>query len=177
MIIVSLDPGYDRLGIAVIEKNVRGKEKLLFSVCHVTDKKSSFEDRLLSITHALKEVITRYSPEVCVIEKLFFQKNRKTAMLVSRAIGALMITALDANIPIFEYTPLEIKKAVTGNGGSTKIEMMKMIPMLIHCPKLSAGEDMFDDEFDAIAVGLTHCAMQRSVLLQRKEFFHSPPYP
>jgi len=164
MIIVSLDPGYDRLGIAVIEKSAREKESLLFSDCHVTDKTSSFEDRLLSVVNAFKDVLRSYSPEECAIEGLFFQNNQKTAMLVSRAVGALMVASLEARVPVFEYAPLEIKRAVTGNGLSTKAEMMKMIPMLIHCPKLDAGENMLDDEFDAIAVGLTHFALRKAFL-------------
>jgi crossover junction endodeoxyribonuclease RuvC len=177
MIIVSLDPGYDRLGIAVIEKNVRGKENVLFSACHVTDRGSPFEERLLDVVRTFKEVMARHSPEACVLEKLFFQNNQKTAMLVSRTIGALTVAALDAGIPVFEYTPLEIKSAVTGNGRSTKADIMKMIPMLVHCPKISAGERMSDDEFDAIAVGLTHCAVRRNLHIKRGGVLHTPPRP
>jgi len=161
MRILSLDPGYDRLGIAVIEQDERGKQALLFSTCHTTNKKSSFTDRLFSATRAFKEVLEIYSPDECAIEKLFFQNNQKTAMFVSRVIGALTYVTLEKQIPVFEYTPLQIKTAVTGNGRSTKIEIMKMIPLIIHCPKLITKEKMLDDEFDAIAVGITHLAMRR----------------
>ncbi|MEX0933491.1 MAG: crossover junction endodeoxyribonuclease RuvC [Candidatus Paceibacterota bacterium] len=162
MRIISLDPGYDRLGIAVIEKDARGKEVLLFSTCHTTEKTEPFENRLFSVVRAFREMLEIYKPDECALEKLFFQNNQKTAMFVSRVIGALTYVSLEKNVPVFEYTPLQIKTAVTGNGRSTKLEMMKMIPLIIPCPKIATGEKMLDDEFDAIAVGVTHLAMRRS---------------
>lgn len=161
MRIVSLDPGYDRLGIAVIEKDPQGKEVLLFSTCHTTEKTESFENRLFSAVRAFREIVEAYSPEECAIEKLFFQNNQKTAMFVSRVIGALTYVSLEKNVPVFEYTPLQIKTAVTGNGKSSKLEMMKMIPLIIPSAKIKKKEKMLDDEFDAIAVGITHLAMRR----------------
>jgi crossover junction endodeoxyribonuclease RuvC len=165
MRIISLDPGYDRLGIALIEKDASGKEVLLFSTCHTTEKTDSFEDRLFSATRAFRETLELYSPDECAVEKLFFQNNQKTAMFVSRVIGALIYVSLEKNVPVFEYTPLQIKTAVTGNGTSSKLDIMKMIPLIIACPKIGKGEKMLDDEFDAIAVGITHLAMRRIALL------------
>ena len=162
MRIVSIDPGYGRLGIAVIEKDTQGKEVLLFSTCHTTEKTDSFENRLFSAVRAFREILETYSPRECALEKLFFQNNQKTAMFVSRVIGALTYVSLEKNVPVFEYTPLQIKTAVTGNGKSTKLDMMKMVPLIIPCPKIERGEKMLDDEFDAIAVGITHLAMRRA---------------
>jgi crossover junction endodeoxyribonuclease RuvC len=161
MRIVSLDPGYDRLGVALIEKNAQGKEVLLFSVCHTSKKTDLFENRLFSVARAFREILETYKPDECALEKLFFQNNQKTAMFVSRVIGALTYVCLEKNIPIFEYTPLQIKTAVTGNGRSTKLDIMKMVPLIIECPKVVRGEKMLDDELDAIAVGITHLAMSR----------------
>jgi crossover junction endodeoxyribonuclease RuvC len=165
MRVVSLDPGYDRLGIAVIEKDAHGKEVLLFSACHTTEKTDLFENRLFSAVRSFRETLETYSPDECAIEKLFFQNNQKTAMFVSRVIGALTYVSLEKNVPVFEYTPLQIKTAVTGNGKSNKLDMMKMIPLIILCPKIEKGEKMLDDEFDAIAVGVTHLAIRRSAQL------------
>src|SRR5690606_31954114 len=123
MKIVSLDPGYDRLGIAVIEKEDSGKETLLYSACHTTDKNEAFESRLYSASQGFKRVIESFSPDECAIEKLFFQNNQKTGMFVSRVIGALSYVALESGLPLFEYTPLQIKTAVTGNGRSGKREI------------------------------------------------------
>jgi crossover junction endodeoxyribonuclease RuvC len=164
MRIISVDPGYDRLGIAVIEKPTKGNEKLLFSICHTTNKGDSFENRLFSVTKAFQEALVSFSPKECALEKLFFQNNQKTAMFVSRVIGALTYVCLEKNIPLFEYTPLQIKTAVTGNGRSSKLEMMKMVPLIIPCPKITAGEKVLDDELDAIAVGITHLAMRKSLV-------------
>lgn len=167
MKIVSIDPGYDRMGIAVIERDVRNKEVLLYSDCVRTDKEQSFTDRMFFVVRAFIDVIEKFDPEELAIEKLFFQNNQKTAMQVSRTIGALEFAALERGLSLFEYTPLEVKTAVTGNGRSTKQEITKMIPLLIACPKINAGEKMLDDEYDAIAIGLSHLAMRQAKLLQR----------
>lgn len=167
MKIVSIDPGYDRMGIAVIEKDDRGKETLLYSECVITNKEQPFTERLLFVVKALIETIESFSPTEFAIEKLFFQNNQKTAMQVSRVIGALEFAALERGLEHFEYTPLEIKTAVTGNGRSTKQEMMKMIPLIISCPKIASGEKMLDDEYDAIAVGLSHLALRQAKILKK----------
>lgn len=167
MKIVSVDPGYDRMGIAIIERNERGKETLLYSDCITTDKAQPFTERLHFVVKAFVEAIEGFSPTEFAIEKLFFKNNQKTAMQVSRVIGALEFAALEHGLDLFEYTPLEIKVAVTGNGRSTKQEVMKMIPLIIACPKEKAGEKMIDDEYDAIAVGLSHLAMRQSKILRR----------
>lgn len=165
MKVVSLDPGYNRLGIAVIEKGSSGKETLLYSTCFITEKTEVFEKRLFLATKAFAKVIETYNPDECALEKLFFQNNQKTAMFVSRVIGSLSYVALENDLPLFEYTPLQIKTAVTGNGRSDKQEIMKMIPLIISCPKQINGEKMLDDEYDAIAVGLTHLAMRKMISL------------
>lgn len=167
MKIISVDPGYDRMGIAVIEKDEFGRENLLFSDCIVTDKKQPFTERLFFVAQAFVEAVDSFSPTELAIEKLFFKNNQKTAMQVARVIGAIELAALTRGLNLFEYTPLEIKTAVTGNGRSTKQEMMKMVPLIISCPKIKSGEKMLDDEYDAIAVGLSHLAMRQSKLLKK----------
>lgn len=167
MRIISIDPGYDRMGIAVIEKDERGKESLVFSECVTTDREKEFTARLLFMVDSFIETVESFSPVEFAIEKLFFQNNQKTAIQVSRVIGALEFAALKKDLTLFEYTPLQIKSAVTGNGRSTKQEMMKMIPLIITCPKEKRGEKMLDDEYDAIAVGLTHLAMRQSKIMER----------
>lgn len=167
MKIVSIDPGYDRMGIAVIEKNSLGKEVLLYSDCITTNKEQPFTERLFFVVRALIETIESFSPTELAIEKLFFKNNQKTGMQVSRVIGALEFAALERGLELFEYTPLEIKTAVTGSGKSTKQQVMKMVPLIISCPKITAGEKMLDDEYDAIAVGLSHLAMRQAKLLRK----------
>ena len=149
MKILSIDPGYDRLGVAIIEK-VRGlKEKLIHSECFKTDSKSSFEERLLSIGKKIEELIYLEKPSVLAIETLFFSNNTKTAMRVAETRGAILYIAKKNNLEIKEINPMEIKLAVTGDGRSDKQQMIKMVQLILNIQKKA-----LDDEYDAIACGL-----------------------
>jgi len=158
MIIISIDPGYERLGIAVLEKE-SGKEILIYSDCIRTSPKNSHEDRMLELGIQLEDLIKKYSPSVFVFESLFFNSNQKTVMNVSKTLGALIYIAKKNSLDVFEFTPPQIKVAVTGNGRSSKEGVMKMIPLLIKVTK----EKMLDDEYDAIACGLTYFANQHTL--------------
>ncbi|HTK33513.1 MAG TPA: crossover junction endodeoxyribonuclease RuvC [Candidatus Paceibacterota bacterium] len=157
MIILGIDPGYDRLGIAIIEKPLKGKEVLIYSDCFTTSPKDTIYDRLKAIGAEIARVIETYNPEALAIETLFITKNQKTAMRVSEARGIIIYEGLQKNIPIFEYSPMEIKMAITSDGTSDKERVTRMVQMLITLPKKSA----LDDEYDAIAVALTHSACAR----------------
>ncbi len=156
MRVLSIDPGFGRLGIAVIEKRL-GKERILYSNCLKTSAKESFHQRLLIIGKGVKKLIKKYRPEHIAIEKLFFNTNQKTAFQVSEIRGMIIYIALGNKIPVFEYTPLQIKVAVTGYGRSNKEQVTEMLKKIIAIEKSIET----DDEFDAIAVGLTHLATWR----------------
>ena len=159
MILLGIDPGYDRVGIAVIEKKDKTKEVLLHSECLQTSSKDDFYTRLGQVGAKLKEIISKYSPDALAIESLFITKNQKTAMRVAEARGVIIYEAVSKNIPIFEYTPPQIKVAVTGHGGSDKTQIIKMIPLLIKMGSKKAQ----DDEYDAIAVALTCLASEKGL--------------
>jgi crossover junction endodeoxyribonuclease RuvC len=163
MRILGIDPGYDRVGIAILEKEKGGKETLLHSECLQTSVKDDFYNRLGQVGAKIAEVIAAYAPEALAIETLFITKNQKTAMRVSEARGVIIYEAVRAGIPVFEYTPLQIKIAVTGHGASDKEQVMKMIPLLI---KITQKKTV-DDEYDAIAVGLTCLAHEHSSFPQK----------
>lgn len=163
MKILGIDPGYDRVGIAVIEKEKGAKEILLHSECLQTSVKDDFYTRLGQVGARIKEIIEEYSPDALSIETLFITKNQKTAMRVAEARGVIMYEAIQKNIPIFEYNPLQIKIAVTGHGGSDKAQVMKMIPLLVKI----TSKKTHDDEYDAIAVALTCCAHESSSFPQK----------
>lgn len=146
MKILGIDPGYDRLGIAVVEDNI-----LLHSECFSTNPKDSFHIRLKEIGQCINKIIKKYSPDVMAIESLFITRNQKTAMKVAEARGVIAYEASLKDIPIFEYSPPQIKVAVTGHGTSDKSHIIKMIPMLIKMK----DKEALDDEYDAIAVALT----------------------
>lgn len=152
MKILSADPGYERLGIAVLEDNT-----LLFSDCIQTPKEDDFTKRLLQLGDEFKKIVEEYSPDAFAIEKLFFSKNTKTAMKVSEVRGMLIYLAESMGVKVFEYAPSEIKVAVTGYGQSDKKQVTLMVEKLITIDK----KIKFDDEYDAIAVGLTCAAIVR----------------
>ena len=148
--IIGIDPGYDRLGIALIEKS--GNEtSLLFSTCIVTKKTNSFFDRLHMLGQELESIIDIWKPSVLAIENLFITKNQKTASRVSEARGMILYVAKTKGLSIFEYTPLEIKSTVAGYGKASKNQMATMVN---HSIKLSKVKHL-DDEIDAIAIALT----------------------
>lgn len=156
--ILGIDPGYGRLGIAVIEKNSLGKEKIVFSDCIETSSKTEIYGRFKIIGQKIGEIIEKYKPDEVALESLFIAKNQKTAMRVAEVRGIILYEALKKDLPIFEYTPLEIKSSLTGDGTSDKSRIIKMIHLLIKVPtKIS-----LDDEYDAIAVALTHSARRIS---------------
>jgi crossover junction endodeoxyribonuclease RuvC len=166
MKIIALDPGYDRCGLAVIERVDNGKEVLVDSMCISTNKKDPFEKRLVIVAQKFREWAVLHKPTICVLENLFFATNQKTAMRVAEMRGALILVVSEFGIPIHEFTPKQVKIAVTGDGGASKKQVMMMIPKLIHLNK----EILLDDEYDAIAVGLTASASFSSI-------FSSVDYP
>ena len=157
MRIVGIDPGYDRLGIAVIEKPSRGKELLIYSGCLRTSPTDPIYARLQAVGTEVARVLGEFKPDILAIETLFITKNQKTAMRVAEARGIIIYEALGHGILVHEYGPMEIKSAITGDGTSDKARMIKMVRLLISMPDKKA----LDDEYDAIAVALTHAAQIR----------------
>jgi len=155
--ILGIDPGYDRLGIAIIEKPSKGKEVLIYSDCLQTSAKDSIYIRLQSIGTEIARILKEFEPDILAIENLFITKNQKTAMRVSEARGIIIYEALKHGIPVREYAPMEIKMAITGDGTSDKDRMIKMVGMLIKIPTKKTT----DDEYDAIAIALTASARLR----------------
>lgn len=155
--IIGIDPGYDRLGIAVIDKPAEGKEALVYSDCFKTSAKNSIYERLQSVGAEISRILEEFEPDELAIENLFITKNQKTAMRVAEARGVIIYEAQKRGLAIKEYTPMEIKLAVTGDGRSDKIRMTKMVGLLIKMP----DRRMIDDEYDAVAIALTHSAMRR----------------
>ena len=154
---MGIDPGYERLGVAIIEKD-KGKEKLLFSNCFRTSAKKEMADRILEIGNYLEKLIDEWRPETLAIEKLFFTTNQKTAMNVAETKGAITYIAKNAGLTFREFTPLQIKIAITGYGKADKNQVASMVRNLID---LSGKTKIIDDEYDAIAVALTCIASTR----------------
>lgn len=155
--VLAIDPGYERVGIAIIEKDEKGKELLVFSECFKTSAKINLHERLEKIGMHVLEIIKKYHPNILSIEKLYFTTNQKTVMGVSEARGVIIFVAKTNHLEIFEYTPPQVKVAVTGYGKATKEMVMSMVPKLI-----KIGSDIkSDDELDAVAIGLTCFACEK----------------
>jgi crossover junction endodeoxyribonuclease RuvC len=147
--VLGIDPGYDRLGLAIVDRE-NNKANLLLSKCIQTSKKDDFYSRLLFIYKEIEKVIEKYKPDLMAIETLFLSKNQKTAMRVSEARGALLVLAKMNDIKIQELTPLEVKMAITGDGKSDKYQVIKMVKLMTKMD----GNKRLDDEYDAIAIAL-----------------------
>jgi crossover junction endodeoxyribonuclease RuvC len=157
MKLLAIDPGYERLGIAVLEKEPRQKERLAYSDCFQTDKGLPHAERLALIGAELERVIAEHAPEALCLESLYFSKNQTTAIKVAEVRGVILYVAARAGLRVFEYNPMEIKVAVTGYGKSDKTAVIAMVPKLVRVEK----KIRYDDEYDAIAVGLTCLAVER----------------
>lgn len=150
MRVICVDPGYDRIGIAVMELE-NGTEKLIHSTCIETSKQQPLNNRLKELGDEFTNLLTLHTPDTLGIETLFFNTNQKTAIGVAEARGILIYLALSHGCSVYEFGPQEIKVAVTGYGKSDKVAVIDMVKRLIPAAPTTA----LDDEYDAIAVGIT----------------------
>lgn len=152
MRILAIDPGYDRLGVAILEGDA-SRPVLIWSDC-ITPKRGARAERLAEVSQTITNAIKEYSPDALAIETLFFNKNIKTAVGVAEARGAILAVAGSISLPVIEYSPQQVKGAVTSHGGADKAAVSRMIPKLLTLhPKKRT-----DDELDAIAIGITALA-------------------
>jgi len=160
MKILGIDPGFERLGIAILEKNHGDKkEVVLFSECFKTSAELEFSERLLLIGNEVEKIIKKYKPSVLGIETLFLNTNQKTVMHVAEARGVVIYESTKAGLKIFEASPPQIKIATTGYGKADKKQVMKMVKILVQIDN-SKGSD---DELDAIAIAITAFAHIKNI--------------
>jgi len=157
MKILAIDPGFERVGIAVLEKTSTPKHILVYSSCFKTSSKIPFHERITLIGNELEKIIKKYKPQALAIEKLYFTTNQKTVMGVAEARGVMIYSGSKKGLSVFEYTPPQIKIAVTGYGKASKTMVMSMVPKLIDIKDNINS----DDELDAIAIGITCLACEK----------------
>ncbi len=159
MRILGIDPGYAIIGWGVIDY-----EKNHFSTVDYgaifTKAGEPFEKRLEVIFDDVSAIIARYTPDVMSIEKLFFNTNAKTAIDVSQARGVTLLAAVKKKIPIFEYTPLQVKQSVVGYGRAEKQQVQEMTKIILHLPKIPKP----DDTADSLALAICHAHAGTSAL-------------
>lgn len=168
MIILGIDPGYAIVGYGIVQMRNNRYQPLEHGAV-VTKAEELFERRLEIIYDALSGVIEHWKPQAMAIEKLFFQNNQKTAIGVAEARGVILLAAKKANVPIFEYTPLQVKMAVTGYGQADKRQVMEMTRRLLCLKEVPKP----DDTADALAMAICHgqaagSALRRTMLLGGK---------
>ncbi len=153
MIILGIDPGFGCLGYAVI-KSEKNDIRVVDCACFETSSKQKHEKRLVLVADKVKGLLLKHRPQALAIEKIFFAKNQKTALQIAEVRVILLYLAASSAIPSYEFTPLEVKMALTGYGKATKDQVQKMLKILLKLQSLPKS----DDATDALAIGLT-CAI------------------
>lgn len=150
MRILGIDPGTHILGYAFLEKRLRGLRAIDFGVIETSREEVSAGERLLEIHHGIEKLFARHNPECVALERLFFFKNQKTVMSVAGVRGVVLLTAALHGIPSEEYTPLEVKMSVTGDGRADKKQVQKMVRLILELDETPEP----DDAADALAIAI-----------------------
>ncbi|HSX42703.1 MAG TPA: crossover junction endodeoxyribonuclease RuvC [Candidatus Saccharimonadales bacterium] len=156
MRILGIDPGTGILGFGIIDVD-RGKTQLVDGGVIRTPVHEDDAVRLLTIYEELTDIIAATHPAVMSVEKLFFARNVTTAMTVAQARGVVLLCGMQASMQIFEYTPMQIKQAITGYGKADKKQMQEMVRVILGISEVPKP----DDAADAIATALTHAQNAR----------------
>jgi len=152
MRVLGIDPGYAIVGWGVVDYAGNRFSTVDFgAVC--TDAGVPFERRLVDVYAGVRDILTRTKPDVLAIEKLFYQHNQTTVIGVAEARGVILLAAAQAGIPIYEYTPMQVKLAVTGYGKAVKKQVQEMTRILLHLQTIPKP----DDTADALAMAITFC--------------------
>ena len=163
MRILGIDPGYGITGFGLIDAQ-RGSSALLRCGAITTPAGMDFPIRLQMIYNDMVELLKLAQPDAVAIEELFFGQNVTTGIGVAQSRGVILLAIQQANIPIFQYKPMQVKQAVVGYGNATKHQVMDMTKRLLHLEKMSKP----DDAADAIAIALCHARSSTSLLAQLK---------
>lgn len=160
MIVLGIDPGTARTGYGLVSDS-DGETAAIAYGAITTASDLSLSDRLLAIHRELDQLIRQYRPDQAAVEQLFFNKNVRTALAVGHARGVVMLTLAQAGVPMVEYTPLEVKLAVSGNGRADKRQIQQMVTLLLKLDKIPKP----DDAADALAIALCHLHSARLTTL------------
>ena len=159
MRVLGIDPGYAIVGWGVVEY-VGNRFAPVGYGAVITEKDTPFEQRLIEIYDGVLDICKRYQPEALSIEKLYYQHNQTTVIGVAEARGVILLAAAQAGLPIYEYTPMQVKQAVTGYGKAVKKQVQEMTRILLHLPAIPKP----DDTADALAMAITFCHTNGSQL-------------
>ena len=157
MIVLGIDPGYALMGWGVVEAQ-GSRMKLLGYGCIETKAGTPMQHRLRTLQLGVRDLTLMYRPDEVAFEELFFSKNITTGMAVSAARGVALVAVVNKNENLYEYTPMQIKQAVTGYGGADKHQVQHMVKLLLHMNEIARP----DDAADGLAVAITHANSQHA---------------
>ena len=160
MIVLGIDPGTAITGYGLIREEDTQAVAIAYGAI-TTPSDQPLPARLLTLHRELGQIIDQYKPDHAAVEQLFFNKNVRTALAVGHARGATLLALAQAGVSIFEYTPLEVKQAVTGNGRAEKAQVQQMVTLLLGLDKIPKP----DDVADALAIALCHLHSARFATL------------
>ena len=163
MNVIGIDPGLATVGFGVI-RTENGNIIPISYGCIRTSADKQTSERLLEIFNEIASLFEKYKPEVIAVEKLFFSKNVTNGLSVSEARGVIFLAAQQHNIPIFEYTPNQVKQAITGSGKADKKQMQEMIKRLLDLDEIPKP----DDAADGLSIALCHINMKKFDISQKK---------
>ena len=152
MIVIGLDPGIATTGYGIVKEEKDGSLTLLDYGVIETASELNTPERLLELFEKLNQIMSLHNPKMGAVEKLFFQKNVRTAIVVGQARGVILLSLAKSKIPVEEYTPLEVKQSVAGYGGADKNQVQQMVRVLLGLSDIPKP----DDAADALAVAITH---------------------
>jgi len=149
--ILGIDPGYAITGYGIVDYESNNFKMIEYGAI-TTEAKMKLPDRLLKLSTEIKELIEKYKPDMVAIEELFFNTNAKTAIYVSHGRGVCIANVAEAGIPIFEYTPLQVKQAVVGYGRADKNQVQQMVKLILNLLEIPKP----DDAADGLAIAICH---------------------
>ena len=165
MIILGIDPGVATIGFGLVRAE-RNRNQLLRYGVITTPPGIPLSNRLLQISNDMEELIHAFHPDEMAVEELFFTKNITTGLAVAHGRGVILLAAEKLGVPVFEYTPMQVKQAVVGYGKAEKRQVMLMTQHLLHMKEIPKP----DDAADALALAICHSRAATSLLNTDREF-------
>ena len=158
MLALGIDPGTAITGYGLVRENEGGDLSVIEYGVILTSADMPMPERLLELHHRLRELMLLHHPQCGAVEKLFFQRNVRTALAVGQARGVVLLSMAECGVPLAEYTPLEVKQAVVGYGGADKNQVQQMVRALLDLPDIPRP----DDAADALAIAICHLHSSRT---------------
>ncbi len=157
MLVIGIDPGTATTGYGLVQENADGSLSVVDFGAILTPSDQSMPERLLELHRQLREILLLHRPQSGAVEKLFFQRNVRTALSVGQGRGVALLALAEAGLPVAEYTPLEVKQAVAGYGGADKQQVQYMVRALLNLDRIPSP----DDAADALAIAICHVHSSR----------------